>query len=133
MPAASSTTPDNPPRPSTNPRHAWRQRSPGGDIQAHRSLAEGPNAANVVCVARVQALTTTAACLIVEAAATDGQIDQATATRFTRLEDASQIAWTKTATRWSELLTTANRPDPALIGAASQLRTAIATAVQGER
>ena len=42
--------------------------------------------------------------------------------------EASQVAWSRTAKRWGELTNPASRTDPALVGAASELRSAIAAA-----
>jgi len=102
------------------------------DIQAHRSLTVAPTASNLTCVARVQALITTAAAVIADAAAAHGHLDHGTTERFTPLAEASQLAWTRTAHRWSELITPAARTHPPLLGAASQLRAALAATVQGE-
>ncbi|MEO6082570.1 MAG: hypothetical protein ABIQ18_05620 [Umezawaea sp.] len=105
----------------------------GWDIQAHRSLAAAPNASNVACVGRVQALITTTAGVVAEAAAVSGHLEPAAFNRFAPVGEASQVAWTRTANRWSELITPAGRTDPPLLGAASELRAALAAAVQGER
>jgi hypothetical protein len=40
--------------------------------------------------------------------------------------EASQVAWSRAAKRWGELTNPASRTDPALVGAASELRSAIA-------
>jgi hypothetical protein len=42
--------------------------------------------------------------------------------------EASQVAWSRSAKRWGELTNPASRTDPALVGAASELRSAIAAA-----
>jgi hypothetical protein len=40
--------------------------------------------------------------------------------------EASQMAWSRTAKRWGELTSPASRTDPALVGAASEVRADIA-------
>ncbi|HEX8508636.1 MAG TPA: hypothetical protein VF635_03965 [Propionibacteriaceae bacterium] len=95
------------------------------DIQTHRSLASNPDPADLVRVARVQALLVTTTAVIVEAAAEKGKLDQATVQRLSPVLDATQIAWTQVARRWSEL-TMPGRSDPALVRAASDVRAAVA-------
>ena len=46
--------------------------------------------------------------------------------------EASQVAWSRTAKRWGELTNPASRTDPALVGAASELRSAIAAAASNQ-
>jgi hypothetical protein len=96
------------------------------DIQAHRSLAATPDPADVVRVARVQALLATTTAVVVEAAAEKGKLDQGTVQRLSPLLDATQVAWTQVARRWSELTIPAGLPDPALVRAASDVRAAVA-------
>ena len=96
------------------------------DIQAHRSLASNPDPADLVRVARVQALLATTTAVIVEAAAEKGKLDQATVQRLSPVLDATQVAWTQAARRWSELAVPAGLPEPALVRAASDVRAAVA-------
>ena len=102
------------------------------DIQAHRSLAAQPSPPNLACVARVQALIATASGVISEAAAQTSLIDSAASERFATLIDTSQLAWTRAADRWSELVNPAARTDPKLLGAASEVRAAIAASTHNQ-
>jgi hypothetical protein len=95
------------------------------EIQAHRTLAANPDPADLVRIARVQALVTSTTSIIAEAAATKGHIDDVMQRLGPALE-ASQVAWSRAAKRWGELTNPASRTDPALVGAASELRSAIA-------
>jgi hypothetical protein len=100
----------------------------GWDIQAHRTLAHDPTATNVVYVARTQALIITAAAVVAEAAAIRGDADPAVVARLRPALDAAQVSWTVAAKRWGELTTPAERADPRLLGAASEVRAAVAAA-----
>ena len=102
------------------------------DIQAHRSLAAHPSPPNLACVARVQALIATTSGVVAEAAAQTGLIDSAASERFATLIDTSQLAWTRAADRWSELINPAARTDPKLLGAASEVRAALAAAAHDQ-
>jgi len=95
------------------------------DIQAHRSLAAHPTPANLACVARVQAVIAATSGVVAEAATQTSGNNRAATERFTTLIDRSQLAWTRAANRWSELITPAARTDPKLLGAASELRAAL--------
>lgn len=97
------------------------------EVQAHRTLAANPDPADLVRIARVQALITSTTSVIAEAAATRGHIDDVMQRLGPALE-ASQVAWSRSAKRWGELTNPASRTDPALVGAASELRSAIAAA-----
>ena len=99
------------------------------EIQAHRTLASQPDAADLVRVARVQALIATTTVVVSEAAARRGVIDAGVIDRFTPALENAQLAWSRLARRWGELTTAASRTDPALVEAASQLRAAIGAAV----
>jgi hypothetical protein len=77
-------------------------------------------------VARVQALITSATSILTEAAATKGHIDADMLQRLAPALEASQMAWNRMAKRWGELTSPAGRTDPALVGAASEVRAAIA-------
>jgi hypothetical protein len=98
------------------------------EVQAHRTLAANPDPADLVRIARVQALITSTASVITEAAATRGHIDDGVMQRLGPALEASQVAWSRAARRWGELTSPASRTDPALVGAASELRSAIAAA-----
>ena len=102
------------------------------DIQGHRSLAAHPSPPNLTCVARVQALIATASGVVAEAATQLGLVEPAASERFATLVDASQIAWTRAANRWSELIDPAARTDPKLLGAASEVRAALAAAAHDQ-
>jgi hypothetical protein len=96
------------------------------EVQAHRSLAASPDPADLVRIARVQALITSTTSILTEAAATKGHIDADMLQRLTPALEASQMAWNRMAKRWGELTSPASRTDPALVGAASEVRAAIA-------
>ena len=96
------------------------------EVQAYRALANGPDPADLVRVARVQALIASTTSILTEAAATKGHIDGEVIRRLAPALDASQAAWNRTAKRWAELTNPASRTDPSLISAASEVRAAIA-------
>jgi hypothetical protein len=96
------------------------------EVQAHRTLAAGPDSADVVRVARVQALITSTTGIVTEAAATTGHIDRDLIKRLAPTLEANQVAWSRLAERWGELTSPASRTDPALVAAASEVRAAIA-------
>jgi len=102
------------------------------EIQAHRTLASHPDPADLVRVARVQALIATTTVVVSEAAARRGEIDAGVIDRLTPTLENAQLAWSRSARRWAELTTPASRTDPALVEAASQLRAAISAAVGNE-
>ena len=52
--------------------------------------------------------------------------------RFSTLIDESQVAWTRAADRWAELINPAARTDPKLLGAASEVRAALAAAAHDQ-
>jgi hypothetical protein len=89
-------------------------------------LAASPDPADLVRVARVQALITTTTSILTEAAARKGHIDVDVIQRLAPSLEASQMAWNRMAKRWGELTNPASRTDPALVGAASEVRAAIA-------
>jgi hypothetical protein len=101
-------------------------------VQAHRTLAANPDPADLVRIARVQALITSTASVISEAAATRGHIDDDVMQRLGPALEASQVAWSMSAKRWGELTNPASRTDPALVRAASELRSAIAAAATNQ-
>ncbi len=96
------------------------------EVQAHRTLAASPDPADLVRVARVQALITSTTSILTEAAAQKGHIDVDVIQRLAPSLEASQMAWSRMAKRWGELTSPASRTDPALVGAASEVRAAIA-------
>ena len=96
------------------------------EVQAHRTPAASPDSADLVRVARVQALITSATSIITEAAATTGHIDRDLLQRLAPTLEANQVAWSRLAKRWGELTSPASRTDPALVTAAGEVRAAIA-------
>jgi hypothetical protein len=96
------------------------------EVQAHRTLSASPDPADLVRVARVQALITSTTGILTEAAARKGHIDVDLIQRLAPSLEASQMAWSRMAKRWGELTSPASRTDPALVGAASEVRAAIA-------
>ena len=98
------------------------------EVQAHRTLANNPDPADLVRVARVQALITSTTSVLTEAAARKGHIDNDIMQRLAPALEANQVAWSRAAKRWGELTNPASRTDPALVGAASEVRAAIAAA-----
>ena len=96
------------------------------EVQAHRTLAANPDSADVVRVARVQALIASTTSIVTEAAATTGHIDPDLWQRLAPTLEADQVAWSRAAKRWGELTSPASRTDPALVAAASEVRAAIA-------
>jgi hypothetical protein len=98
------------------------------EVQAHRTLANNPDPADLVRVARVQALITSTAGIMTEAAARKGQIDNDIMQRLAPALEANQVAWSRAAKRWGELTNPASRTDPALVAAAGEVRAAIAAA-----
>jgi hypothetical protein len=96
------------------------------DIQPHRTLATDPDAADLVRIGRVQALIASATAAVTEAAGQKAEIDPEVVDRVTVTLDASQVAWSRLAKRWSELTGQDSHPDQALTRTASELRAAIA-------
>jgi hypothetical protein len=99
------------------------------EIQAYRTLANQPDPADLVRVARVQAIIATTTVVVSEAAARRGEIDAGVVDRLTPALENAQLVWSRSARRWAELTTAASRTDPALVEAASELRAAIRAAV----
>ena len=95
------------------------------DIQAHRTLATNPDAADLVRIGRVQALIASAAAVVTGAAGEKTEVDPDMVERITGTLDASQVAWSRLAKRWVELTSQDGRADPALSRAASEVRAAI--------
>jgi hypothetical protein len=82
-----------------------------GEIQAHRTLANQPDPADLVRVARVQALIATTTTVVVsEAAARRGEIDAGVTDRLAPALENAQLAWSRSARRWAELTTPAAAP-----------------------
>jgi hypothetical protein len=102
------------------------------EIQAHRTLADHPDAADLVRVCRVQALIAATTVVVGEAGARRGEIDAGVIKRLTAALENSELAWSRSARRWADLTTPASRTDPALVEAASQLRAAIRAAVANQ-
>src|SRR5829696_6947927 len=98
------------------------------EVQAHRTLANNPDPADLVRVARVQALITSTAGVMIEAAVRKGHIDNDIMQRLAPALEANQVAWSRAAKRWGELTNPASRTDPPLVGAAGEVRAAIAAA-----
>jgi hypothetical protein len=98
------------------------------EVQAHRTLANNPDPADLVRVARVQALITSTTSVLTEAAARNGHIDNEILQRLAPALEANQVAWSRAAKRWGELTNPASRTDIALVAAASEVRAAIAAA-----
>jgi hypothetical protein len=96
------------------------------EVQAHRTLANNPDPADLVRVARVQALITSTTSVLTEAAASNGHIDNDIMQRLAPALEANQVAWSRAAKRWGELTNPASRTDPTLVAAASEVRAAIA-------
>jgi hypothetical protein len=102
------------------------------EVQAHRTLANNPDPADLVRVARVQALITSTTSILTEAAARKGHIDGHVLQRLMPALEADQVAWSRAANRWGELTTPASRTDPTLVAAASEVRAAIAAAATNQ-
>jgi hypothetical protein len=96
------------------------------EVQAHRTLANNPDPADLVRVARVQALVASTAGILSEAAVRKGHVDNDIMQRLAPVLEANQVAWSRAAKRWGELTNPASRTDIALVGAASEVRAAIA-------
>src|SRR5450631_1546420 len=98
----------------------------GWDIQAHRTLAAAPTAANLLLASRTQAGIATATVAILHAGARTGHVDtHAYEHRLAPTLDATQQAWTHVASRWSEMTTPARRTDLDLVHAAGEVRAAV--------
>jgi hypothetical protein len=98
----------------------------GWDIQAHRTLATTPTAANLLLTARTQAGIATAAGVILHAGALTGHVDtNAYHHRLAPTLDATQQAWTQVAGRWAEMISPASRTDLDLVHTAGELRAAV--------
>jgi len=98
----------------------------GWDIQAHRTLATTPTAANLLLASRTQAGIATAVGAILHAGATTGYVDtHAYENRLAPTLDATQEAWTRVAGRWAEMTSPASRTDLDLVHAAGKLRAAV--------
>ena len=97
----------------------------GWDIAAHRAMAAEPTGANLLLITRMQAAIATEATVIAHAAARTGHLDDDTSTaRLAAPLEASQRAWSQAAGRWSDLTSPTSQTDPALAGAASEVRAA---------
>jgi hypothetical protein len=101
-------------------------------VQVHRTLAGNPDPADLVRVARVQALIASTTGILTEAAARKGDIETDIVERLAPALEGNQVAWSRTAKRWGELTSPASRTDPALVAAASEVRAAIAAAATNQ-
>jgi hypothetical protein len=72
------------------------------EIEGHRTLANYPDPADLVWVARVQALIATPTVVVGEAAARYGEIDAGVAGSITQALENAQLAWSRSARRWAE-------------------------------
>jgi hypothetical protein len=98
----------------------------GWDIQAHRTLAATPTAANLLLASRTQAGIATAAVAILHAGARTGHVDtNAYQHRLAPTLDATQQAWTDVASRWAEMTSPDSRTDVDMVQAAGELRAAV--------
>jgi hypothetical protein len=69
------------------------------EVQAHRTLANQPDPADLVRVARVQALIATITVVVSEAAARQGELDAGVVDRLTPALENAQLAWSRSARR----------------------------------
>src|SRR5450631_3946112 len=98
----------------------------GWDIQAHRTLAAAPTAANLLLASRTQAGIATATVAILHAGARTGHVDScAYEHRLAPTLDATQEAWTHVASRWAEMTSPAGRTDLDLVQGTGELRAAV--------
>ncbi|PWJ23350.1 hypothetical protein ATK17_3844 [Branchiibius hedensis] len=96
------------------------------DIQAHRTLAAAPSAANLNLVAGTQAMIATASTALLGAAAAAGRVDgDDYQHRLAPALDANQQSWARGANRWGTLSSRGERADPALVHAAGECRAAV--------
>ncbi len=123
-----STQPTNRQPVGGAPPCAWKPHWLPGD-PGLSDTRQRPGCADLVRVARVQALIAMTAVVVGEAAARRGEIDAGVIKRLTPVLEQAQLAWSRSARRWAELTTAASRTDPALVEATSQLRAAIGGAV----
>ena len=97
------------------------------DIQAHRTLAHDPSAANLVLITRSQALITGASLALLDAAE-PGQnhaVDEAPHLGRARAAITHAAAsWSQLGSRWHDLTRASDRLDPALARAAAEVRAA---------
>lgn len=96
------------------------------DIQAHRTLASAPTAANVLLVTRTQGLIAGAGFILVGAAARADLLPYRTNVddRLLPAINNATRAWSTLASRWSDLATPAARVDVDLVRAAGEVRAA---------
>jgi hypothetical protein len=83
----------------------------GWEVQAHRTLANNPDPADLVRVGRVQALITSTTSVLTGATARKGHIDNDIMQRLAPALEANQVAWSRAAKRWGELTNPASRTD----------------------
>lgn len=98
------------------------------DLQAHRTLAADRSTDNLALVCHVQATIATELAVVVDAALATGTLQAPQFTeRMAPALDATHRQWAGAARRWSTLSGIGAHPDPALIHAAQELRTACRT------
>jgi hypothetical protein len=98
------------------------------EIQAHRTLANQPDAADLVRVAWLEGSSPPQPSLSAKLPRGEARSTQARQTTHPGIKNA-QLAWSRSARRWTDLTTSASSAAPALIAVASQLRAAICAAV----
>jgi hypothetical protein len=81
-------------------------------VQVHRTLAGNPDPADLVRVARVQALISSTTGILTEAAARTGDIDPDIVQRLAPALEGNHVAWSRAVKRWDELTSPASRTDP---------------------
>ena len=81
-------------------------------VQVHRTLAATADPADLVRVARVQALISSTTGIITEAAARNGAIDPDIVDRLAPALESNQVAWSRAAKRWGELTSTSQPHRP---------------------
>ena len=100
------------------------------EVQAHRTLAANPDPADLVRIARVQALITNTS-IITEAAATRGHIDEDVMQRLARRSRQARLPGAGRRNAGANSPTQPAAPTR-LVGAASELRSAIAAAASNQ-
>jgi hypothetical protein len=97
------------------------------DIQAHRTLAHDPSPANLVLIARSQSLIAGASLVLLDAAEVGESRDVEEALHYQQVRPTitrTATSWSRLGSRWHDLTRPADRLDPALARAASEVRAA---------
>ena len=97
------------------------------DIQAHRTLAHDPSAANLVLITRTQSLIAGASLTLLAAVADVRRHDIDATPHLDRAHPAvarAAASWSRLGSRWHDLTRPSDRLDPALARAAGEVRTA---------